>query len=260
MNERSQSLRQKIAQRTPMQGAFLCSADPTIAEVMTQADFDLLIVDAEHSAFGPPQVQALIRAIEPSGVDCVVRVPELLQSQVQWALDSGARGILFPQIGNAEDTRQAVSFSRYPPQGQRGLGPGRASDWGSSLGDYQRCANQDLAVLIQIENQSALDNLEEIVSTPGVDLIFIGPGDLSQTLGVTGQLDHPKVVLAMSRVIEVCKSLDIPVGTLALTESSAKQWTDAGAALLMLGSDTLFLHRSIQDVAQRFRPILTPKE
>ena len=260
MNEPSYSFRQKVLRRTPMLGAFLCSADPAIAEVMTQADFDLLIVDAEHSAFGPAQVQTLIRAIEPSGVDCVVRVPELLQSQVQWALDSGARGILFPQICNRDDTRKAVAFSRYPPQGQRGLGPGRASNWGSSLGDYQRAANKDLAVLIQIENQPALDNLEEIVSTPGVDLIFIGPGDLSQGLGVTGQLDHPKVAQAMSRIIEVCQSENIPVGTLALTESSAKQWAEAGVSLLMLGSDTLFLHRSSQDVAERFRLISNPKE
>jgi 2-keto-3-deoxy-L-rhamnonate aldolase RhmA len=243
-----------------MLGAFLCSADPTIAEVMAQADFDLLVIDAEHSAFGPAEVQVLVRALEPSRAAGIVRVPELLQSHVQWALDSGARGILFPQISSGAETLRAVSFCRYPPAGRRGLGPGRATGWGSYIAAYQERANDDLAVLIQIENQAALDNLEEIVATPGVDLIFMGPGDLSQGLGVSGQLSHPRVVEAMNRIVEVCRSHDMPIGTLALTEDSARRWTEAGASLLLIGSDTMFLQRSSQDVANRFRPIIHSKE
>lgn len=260
MKKTRESLREKLRQHRLLQGAFLCCSDPTVAEVMSQADFDLLIVDAEHSAFGPAQIQTLVRAVEAGGVACLVRVPELLQSQVQWALDSGAQGILFPQIRHAEDTRRAVSFCRYPPQGQRGLGPGRASGWGSYLGDYQNTANDELAVLIQIENLEALENLEAIISVPGIDMIFIGPGDLSQVLGVSGQLEHPKVVSAMQEIVEACQAQDVAVGTLTLTESSALHWKEAGASLLILGSDTMFLGSSAHDVAKNFRSIHAEKE
>lgn len=224
-----------------MLGAFLNFRSPEVAELMGQCGFDFLILDAEHSSFGPETIQDLVRAIEGTSATPLVRVPEIRPGVVQWALDAGAQGILFPQVRNAQEARTAVSYCLYPPEGTRGLGPGRASDYGVRVREYEAEANQRVLVMIQIENMSAVENLESILDVPGIDLAFLGPGDLSQALGVTGELSHPRVVEVMEKVIQTCAARRIPVGTLALDQSTAELWQRRGVNFLTIGSDSFFL-------------------
>ena len=184
-------------------GAFVNLRSPDAAELMSQSGFDFLLVDAEHSSIGPEGILEMFRAIERGRAIPLLRVPETSAAGVQWALDAGARGILFPRIRSVDDVQQAVSLCRYPPEGNRGLGPGRASGYGANLLDYATTANSEIMVMIQVETMEAVEQIDEIAAVPGVDLIFIGPGDLSQLLGVTGELHHPRIQEIGKRVVTV---------------------------------------------------------
>ena len=180
------SLRSKLEAGQAVVGAFLGLRSPDAAELMSQAGYDFLLVDAEHSNIGPDSVLEMLRAIDRCRAAPLVRLSETSASHVQWALDGGAEGILFPRIRSVEDVKLAVSLCRYPPDGIRGLGPGRASGYGANMLDYAATANKEIMVMIQVETVEAVDCIDDIAAVPGVDLIFIGPGDLSQVLGIPG--------------------------------------------------------------------------
>lgn len=234
----------RLQNNQPVMGAMLSFRSPESAELMAACGFDFLMIDAEHSSFGPETVQDLIRAVQVAGCLPFVRVPETRAAWVQWALDAGAGGILFPQIRTADDARQAVALCRYPPQGIRGLGPGRASGYGATLLEYEESANRAITVMVQIENLTALEHLEEILAVPGIDLVFMGPGDLSEVLGVPGQLAHPSVEEAMNRILTHCKKVQIPAGTLALAPDVVKLWHGRGVCFFLIGSDAFFLSKA----------------
>ena len=204
---------------------------------------------------GPGTIRNLVRAVSCKGCRPIVRVPEVQRSYVQWALDAGAEGVLFPQVSTAAEAEAAVRFCRYPPDGIRGLGPSRATQYGFQLKEYEARANQDLAVLIQIENESALDNLDAILSVSGIDLAFIGPGDLSQALGVTGQLAHPRVLETMERVVDACHAHQVPAGTLELNPDAWSHWLERGVHTLMVGSDLFYLANGATSAVERFRSV-----
>lgn len=233
-------------------GAFVNLRSPDAAELMSQSGFDFLLVDAEHSSIGPEGILEMFRAIERGRAIPLLRVPETSAAGVQWALDAGARGILFPRIRSVDDVQQAVSLCRYPPEGNRGLGPGRASGYGANLLDYATTANSEIMVMIQVETMEAVEQIDEIAAVPGVDLIFIGPGDLSQLLGVTGELHHPRIQEIGKRVVTVCRENSIPVGILALEEETLTYWKAQGVQLFAVGSDAAFLAKSCRELVGRW--------
>ncbi|MFQ5740273.1 MAG: HpcH/HpaI aldolase/citrate lyase family protein [Acidobacteriota bacterium] len=234
-------IKTRIHQKRCLFGAMISFQSPQVVELMGHSNLDFLIIDSEHASFGPESVQNLIRAAEGTPAAPFLRVPEIRSSFVQWGLDSGARGILFPQIRSAEDAERAVALCRYPPLGIRGLGPGRAARYGLRLKEYEEEANESIVVMIQIENLKAVEELEAIVEVPGIDLIFIGPGDLSEVLRVPGQLDHSRVLEVMERVVAVCLQHQVPVGTLVLDPESCRYWRERGIEFLLIGSDAFFL-------------------
>ena len=234
-------------------GSFQLFSSSGVAELHGMCGFDFIVIDSEHGALGPETIRNLIRAISGVGCHPIVRVPETRRSYVQWALDSGAEGILFPQISNEEEALAAVQFCRYPPDGVRGLGPVRANSYGSLMKEYEERANQDIAVLIQIENEASLENLDQILSVPGIDLAFIGPGDLSQVLGVTGELGHPKVLATVERVVDACRTHKVAAGTLALDQTAWSHWLERGVKTLLIGSDLFFLGNEARRTVDKLR-------
>ena len=241
------SLKKRLEAKQSVMGALLGLRSPDAAELMSEAGFDFLLVDAEHSSIGPDGILEMIRAIERGGATPLVRVGETTAANVQWALDGGARGILFPRVRSVEDVQEAVSFCRYPPDGIRGLGPGRASGYGAKLLEYAANANEDILVMIQVETLEAVESIEDIAAVPGVDLLFIGPGDLSQVLGIPGELHHPKIRQIGSRVLSACAMEKIPAGILALDEKTIAYWKEQGVQFFATGSDALLLAMSCRD-------------
>lgn len=252
-NRSKKSLAKLLRSEELCLGSFQLFSSSGVAELHGMCGFDFIVIDSEHGALGPETIRNLIRAISGVGCHPIVRVPETRRSYVQSALDSGADGILFPQISSAEEALAAVQFCRYPPDGVRGLAPNRANSYGSLLKEYEQQANQDIAVLIQIENEAALKNLDQILAVPGIDLIFIGPGDLSQVLGVTGELQHPKVLTTVERVVDTCHNHKVAAGTLALDPTTWSHWLERGVKTLLIGSDLFFLGNEARRVVDEFR-------
>ena len=235
------TLRAKLETGRSVAGAFLGLRSPDAAEMLSQAGFDFLLIDAEHSNIGPETTLEMLRAIDRGRAAPLVRLAETSAANVQWALDGGAEGILFPRIRTADEVKEAVALCRYPPDGIRGLGPGRAGGYGVNMLDYAATANREIMVMIQVETVEAVENIEEIAAVPGVDLLFIGPGDLSQVLGFPGEMHHPRILEIGKQVMSVCLKNSVHFGILALQEDPLGYWRQQGAQFFAIGTDALYL-------------------
>ena len=170
------------------------------------------------------------------------------------ALDLGAHGVLFPLVNNAEEARRAVSFAKYPPAGIRGVAPRKAADFGDSLAQYIRSANDLTIVAVQVETAEALANLDGIASTPGVDIVFVGPSDLTMSLGLVDDRGNQKVVQAMQKVVESCIRHGRAPGVLAATPAEASRDVELGFKFIGLGSDVRFLKAGAAEFLKAARP------
>jgi 4-hydroxy-2-oxoheptanedioate aldolase len=185
-------------------GPILPLAAPALVEVAALAGFDHLLIDAEHGHISVADCEMLVRAAEASGITPIVRVPTNAPHEILRYLDTGAQGVLVPQVSSREEAERAVQAARYHPLGQRGLAGTRAADYGlrGSLQDYVREANEQLLVLGLIEDIRAVENLHEIVTVEGLDVLSIGPSDLSQSMGYPGDWQHPDVQAAIAEIIK----------------------------------------------------------
>jgi len=219
-------------------------ASTEVAEIAARSGYDWLFIDAEHGPLSVATVQAILQA----GGDCpgIVRIPAADPVWIAQALDVGAAGILVPQVRDSDQVRAIVRAARYPPEGERGVGVARAQGYGASLGEYLRTANRDTLVLIQAEHRDAVENIEDITAVPGLDGVLIGPFDLSASLGVTGQLDHPLVVEAIARVLAACQGAGITAAIFAATPEQARVHARQGFTLIAISTDTLALVNSMR--------------
>jgi 4-hydroxy-2-oxoheptanedioate aldolase len=177
-------------------------ADPQIVEIIGHAGFDAAFIDLEHTSFDLRDVQLMVMAAERMGITPIVRTPGFDPAFILRLLDMGVQGLQLPHINDAQAAREAVRAVRYPPLGERGMmGGSRAASFGMiPLKDHMAQSNQEITLAVMIEELSALDEIEEIASIQGIDLIVVGPADMSRALGVTGQTDHPKLVETINRV------------------------------------------------------------
>lgn len=213
-------LREKLKSGQPALGAWISSTDAAVASAMINVGFDMLIIDLEHSAINLETLQHHLMLFKNTPTCPLVRVPWHERAWVKWALDCGAEGVLFPNVCTAEEARFAVSLCKYPPDGIRGYFPRAASGFLKNTADYLSDVNQRIHVWIQIEDIQALDHLDEIFSVPAIDGVLIGPADLSLSMGILGQSDHPKFIAALERIIAAGKKHGIPIGY-AADDSSA---------------------------------------
>ena len=186
-------------------GSWITIGHPIVAEIMAQAGFDWLTIDMEHSAITIEKAQELIQIIQLSGVAPLVRVSENNPTIIKRVLDAGAYGVIVPMVNSAKDAEKAVKAVKYPPVGSRGVGLARAQGYGFDFDEYAATINEESIVIVQIEHIDAVNSLDSILSVKGVDGCIIGPYDLSGSLGVPGNFQHPQVLAALKSVEETCK-------------------------------------------------------
>ncbi len=236
--------RRRIAEG-PVFGPFSKSSDPAIIETLGHAGFDFIILDLEHGPNSIETLQGLIRAAQIVGMAPMVRVPSGDPEMIGKALDVGAAGVQVPQISCAEDVKVAIEHAKFAPLGMRGVCRYvRAAGYSSmNKADYFRDANETL-LIIQIEGQAAMNHLDEILAVNGIDIVFIGPYDLSQSLGVPGQVEHPLVIEKMKEIVEVCLSKNILVGNFTETVSQTKMWIGQGLRYMSYSVDVGILYEA----------------
>ena len=215
-------------------GPFSKSSDPAIIECMGLAGFDFLIIDLEHGPNTIESAQNLIRAALLHEMTPIVRVSENNESSISKALDIGAQGVQVPQVNNKQDALKVVTAAKFSPLGNRGVCRYvRAAGFSSKdKNRYFEESNKDTLVILQIEGKQGIENLDSILDVKGIDIIFIGPYDLSQSMGVPGQINHPEVINAMKNVIDKAKQRNIVVGTFVETPEDLKMWKDLGVLYL----------------------------
>ena len=232
-------------------GTLVSLPSPEITEILSSVGYDWLFIDAEHGAFNPQQAQSMLQAA--GDVPCVIRVPSGDEVWIKKALDIGAAGIIVPQVHTAEQAKQIVKSCKYSPQGSRGVGIGRAHNYGMGFEDYIKKANKNTAVVLQAESQQAIDNIEAIAAIKGVDAILIGPYDLSASLGKIGQVSHPAVVKAIDKVTKTCKKSGVKLGFFGVNADAVKPYMKKGFTLITVGVDTLFLIKSAKETLAAVR-------
>ncbi len=208
------SLRQRLRRGETVIGSWINSGSPIIAELMAACGFDFLCVDVEHSAVDLPQTQQLFQAIRSGHPDCaaMVRLHGVDYALVKRYLDAGASGVVAPLVRTREEAMLLVEATKYPPQGLRGVGFCRANAYGMRLADECARANDEILLVVQIEHIEAVRNIDAILSVPGIDSAFIGPYDLTASMGITGQFDHPDYLAARDTILKACQSHNITPG------------------------------------------------
>lgn len=195
-------------------GSWINTASLIVAELMAACNFDFLTVDAEHSAMDVPQAQALFQAIRSGNPDCapLVRLPDSAYASTKRYLDAGAVGVIAPLINSAAQAQELIRAVKYPPQGARGVGFCRANMYGTRFEAAVASANEQTLVCVQIEHIDGVQQIDEILSVPGVDAVFIGPYDLSASMGITGQFDDPRMLDVTERILSACQEHGVAPG------------------------------------------------
>lgn len=247
------AVKRKLEAGETVFGSFLKLDSPAIAELYGLAGFDFLIVDAEHGCFTHGQIENLIRSCERMGMSSVIRTPDAQEANILHVLDSGASGIQVPSLKSATEVRDLIRKAKYWPLGERGSARAcRAAGYGT-VPDYEARANAETLVSVHVENKEMVEDIEALCSIDELDVLFIGPGDLSQSLGHPGDAGHPDVVAAIDRVIEVaagCKHIGTVVGNAKQLES----YLARGVRYIAWLSDLGIIRGALNDAAANFAP------
>jgi len=238
------SFRHRLKEGRPLMGALLQIPLPEVAEIYATAGYDWLFLDLEHSPMNARQALDILVAID-SRVPCVVRVPWNDEAHIKKALDIGATGIIVPLVNTAEDARLAVGRCKYPPQGVRSVGITRAQRFDLDFDDYMRRANDEVAVIVQIEHVEAARNIDAILDVPGIDGVFVGPFDLSGSMDKPGKINDPEVQQAIRDIIRACEKRNIARCIYAHTPAHAKTYLEQGYRVIGLCTDYITLARAV---------------
>jgi 2-keto-3-deoxy-L-rhamnonate aldolase RhmA len=241
------SFKDKLIRHNLLIGTIITLPAPEIAEIFCAAGFDWLFVDLEHSAMTIRDVQVILQAAAPQ-TPCVIRVPSNDDVWIKKALDIGAAGIIVPNVRTTEEAQRAVQLCKYPPEGLRSVGVARAQGYGDKLQEYLLSANEDIAVIIQIEHIDAVGNIQNLINVPGIDSLFIGPYDLSASMGKIGQTTDTEVQNAISRVKQSAGQANIPLGIFGSTVEAVEPYIQSGYTLIAVGIDTLLLGTAAKDI------------
>ena len=238
-------------------GSWIMFTDPCVTEVMAGAGFDFLIVEMEHSAQNLETVQRHIIAMKGTNTTPIVRVPWNDPVMIKQVLDMGTAGILVPQVRTAEEAKQAVSSCLYPPEGIRGFGPRRPGGYERNYKEYIKTANKNIVIFIQLEHIDAVNNIDKILNVAGIDAICIGQCDLSGSLGLLGDINHPKVIKAVETIIAKSNKAKIPVGHMVgIDVDKACEWIKKGVQFVAIGSDMSYLVKTTDDTVAQLRKLL----
>lgn len=232
-------------------GPFMITADPAFVEAAGYAGYDFVLLDMEHGPGTFENLQNLIRAANVAGVCPVVRVPRGTDIWIDQALDVGAGAVMIPQIDTADQARFAVSAAKFSPVGTRGTCRFvRSAGYGAIPGSRYFAEAQDTVVILQAEGKKAIENLDEILDVPGLDILFVGPYDLSSSLGLIGQIDHPQVMECIKDIIAKAEKKGVKVGCFADSVTSGRKLRELGVKFIGYSCDTaIFMNAAKADVA-----------
>ena len=236
-------------------GPFMKVSDPALVEIAAFAGFDFVIIDLEHGPNTIETVQSHVRAAQAKGITPVIRVPEINENMISKALDIGADYVQVPQIETAADAERVVKAAKFFPEGARGVCRYvRAADYASMPKEnYFGNANKATGTIIHIEGNIAFNNIDEILAVDGIDVIFIGPYDMSQSCGVPGQVNHPKVISQMKEIVEKAKPLGKVIGTFVESPESAKQWIDLGVKYISYAVDVGIYFDACKNIVEKVK-------
>ena len=244
----------KLAAGETVLGCFFKYPQPSLAEYIAMQGWDFMIFDGEHGTLQPGDLEGLCRAVELRGVTPIARVTTNQPHIILRFMDTGVHGVHVPWVNTPEGVEQAVQSVKYGPRGVRGLAGSRASEWGMTepIAAYTERANRETLVIIHIETIEAVDAVDDYLAIDGVDVLFIGPTDLSHSLGHPGNFAHPDVAGAMDRVAAAVAPSDTALGIYAGSAEFAEEWMAKGARYIATGADG-FLKTGMQQYLTRLR-------
>lgn len=247
--------RQALLDRTPTFGAWMQIGHPAPAEIFGRLGYDWICVDLEHGVIDLQEMTAIFRAAEASGATPIARLPFADTIWIKRTLDAGAQGLIVPMVNSPAIAESAMKQAKYPPLGERGFGYSRANLHGSDFEKYIRSANDEIAVVVQIEHRDAIEAIDDILAVPGVDGAFIGPLDLSGSFGKTGQLDCVEMKVALDRFRQACSRRGKAPGMHLVhpVRSRIEAALADGYTMIALGLDTVFLSAAASDALQQSR-------
>ncbi|MER9677640.1 aldolase/citrate lyase family protein [Mesorhizobium sp. M0208] len=246
------SFAETIRSGKPQIGAWMQIPHVIVAETLAQTNLDFLLVDGEHSPIPPNALLQILPATERYGMPVLYRVAWNRIELIKAALDHGANGIMVPMVNSGAEAIEAVSSAKYPPTGKRGSGAWRASNYYQNNAEYRKAADSSLAVVLQIETREALNNLDDIASTPGVDALFVGPADLALSLGMEPGELTPELVDACQAVANAAKKYGIASGIDVASIEYMIRLKVLGLSLFTYGSDPDFVLQGGRAVANDF--------
>lgn len=243
----------RLQQGLPTTGIWIGFPSPAVVEVVAGAGPDWLMIDTEHGPADWERVEDLIRAMKGTNATPLVRVAANDPALIKKALDRGALGVLVPLVSTAEAARSAVAASKYPPDGIRGVAGTRANRYGADLPQYFASWNHEVLVACQIETVEALNNVDSIAAVPGLDVLFIGPNDLSASLNCFRQFDHPEFTRAVDRILGAAQRHRIATGYMAGSAEEVVTRVKQGFRFVSLASDTRLLAAAVGAAYERIR-------
>jgi len=248
-----QKFKEQIALH-PVFGPFCKTSDPGIIEVLGHAGFDFIILDMEHGPNNLETIQHLIRAAEIAHIVSIVRVPAGNDEMISKVLDVGADGVQVPQVSTAEDVKRALYAAKFAPLGERGVCRYvRAAGYSSTEKNAYFNQANDALLIIQLEGKVALQNLDEILKVKGPDIIFVGPYDLSQSLGVTGEIEHPLVIEKTKEIVKACLDQGIAVGNFTESPPQTGFWIRQGLRYMSFSVDMGIMYNASKDLVEDLR-------
>ena len=246
------SFKQKLHHSDLLIGTIVTLPAPEITEIYCQAGFDWLFVDLEHSTLSIKDVQVILQTAGQKA-DCIIRVPAIDEAWIKRVLDIGPTGLIIPQVKSVEEAKLAIQLCKYPPEGLRSVGLARAHGYGENFQEYVASANNEVAIVLQIEHIDAVNNIEEIIKVPGIDSLFIGPYDLSASMGKTGQVSNSDIQDAIARVKKVAKEANMPLGIFGANADAVKAYIEDGYTLITVGIDTMLIAKTAKDITNALK-------
>lgn len=231
-------------------------ASPGLPQILANSGADFVVYDMEHSGFGIDTIKQLLAWTRGTGIAPVVRVPAAEYHFLARALDAGAHGVMVPLVESGEQAARAVQATKYPPRGCRGAAFGFAHD-GYAMGDVAAKIpelNDRTLVIVQIETAAGLEQVDEILRAPGVDVAWVGHFDLTLSLGIPAQFEHPRFLAAMDRVLDACRTHGVAPGFMVADVETGRRWLGRGVRMLAYGSDMWLLAGALRDGLAGLRP------
>jgi 2-keto-3-deoxy-L-rhamnonate aldolase RhmA len=250
------NLKKRLQQGETLNGCWLNLGSSVTAEIVGMSGYDWVLIDLEHGLSSEKDVLHQLQALEHTPAAALVRVESSKPERIKHVLDMGVEGVMCPQIKNAAEAKQVANGLHYPPLGKRGVAMKvRASAYGQQFSEYYRDAKDNILGIVQIETLEVLDHLDEVAATEGIDVLFIGPADLTMALGIFGQFDHPLFKDALKATVNAANKAGKATGILTFNPDDYKTYHDAGIRMIACGADASFVTNGALDMAKKLDAI-----